>query len=99
MAWHRNVLKEGDILCEFCVDTCSNVSDDCKNEILDSDGNIPTTSLGKQLLLLLWFLLVTVKQVWKRKVVKQVAPMVKEVLFGVKLINNQAMGLTLKPQI
>jgi hypothetical protein len=40
-----------------------------------------------------------VKQVWKRKkVVKQIAPMV-EVLFGVKLINNQAMGLSLKPQI
>jgi len=63
MAWHRNVLKEGDISCEFRMDTCSNVSDDCENEILDSDSNIPTTSLGKQLLLLLWFLLVTVKQV------------------------------------
>jgi hypothetical protein len=53
MAWHRNVMKEGNILCEFCVDTCSDVSDDCENEILDSDINISTTSLGKQLLLLL----------------------------------------------
>jgi len=63
MAWHRNVLKEGDILHEFYVDTCSYVFGDCENEILDSDSNIPTTSLDKQLLLLLWFLLVTVKQV------------------------------------
>jgi hypothetical protein len=46
-------MKEGNILCEFCVDTCSDVSDDCENEILDSDSNIPTSSLGKQLLLLL----------------------------------------------
>jgi hypothetical protein len=52
MAWHRNVMKEGDILCEFFVDTCSYISDDCENEILDSDS-ISTTSLGKQLLLLL----------------------------------------------
>jgi hypothetical protein len=61
MVWHRNALKEGDILCEFYVNTCSDVSDDCENDILDSDSNIPTTSLGKQLLLLLWFLLATVK--------------------------------------
>lgn len=56
-------MKEGDISCEFCVDTCSYVSDDCENEILNSESNISTTSLGKQLLLLLQFLLVTVKQV------------------------------------
>jgi hypothetical protein len=46
-------MKEGNILWEFCVDTCSDVYDDYENEILDSDSNIPTTSLGKQLLLLL----------------------------------------------
>lgn len=36
-------MKEGAILCEFCVDTCCDVSDDCENEILDSDSNISTT--------------------------------------------------------
>ena len=46
-------MKEGNILCEFCVHTCSDVSDDCENEILVSDSNISTTSLGEQLLLLL----------------------------------------------
>jgi hypothetical protein len=49
MALHRNVLKEGNILCEFCVDTCYEVSDDCENEVLDIDSNIPTTGLHKQL--------------------------------------------------
>ena len=45
MALRSTVLNEDNILCELCADTCSDVSDNSKNEILDSD--IPTTSLRK----------------------------------------------------
>ena len=46
---HSSVLKEEDILCELYADPCSDVSDNSENEILDSDSNVPTTSLRKQL--------------------------------------------------
>ena len=49
MILRRNVLQEGDILCELCVDTCSDVSDYSDNESLDSDSEVPTTSSHKQL--------------------------------------------------
>lgn len=48
MALHRNGMKD-DILRELCADTYCDVSDDCETEILDTDSNIPTTSLHKQL--------------------------------------------------
>jgi hypothetical protein len=34
MALVGNVLKEGDIWCQLYVDTCSDISDDCANEIM-----------------------------------------------------------------
>jgi hypothetical protein len=37
-------------LCELYSDTCSDVSDNSENEILDHDSDAPTTSLHKQLL-------------------------------------------------
>jgi hypothetical protein len=49
MALRRNVLQEGDILCELYADTCSDVSDYSDNESLDSDSDVPTTSSHKQL--------------------------------------------------
>jgi hypothetical protein len=56
----RSVLKEDDILCEICVDTRSDVSDNSDSETVDSDSNsgsdVPTTSSHKQL----WFSAVVV---------------------------------------
>jgi hypothetical protein len=49
MVLHRNVLQEGDILCELYADTCSDVCDYSDNESMDSDGDVPTTSSRKQL--------------------------------------------------
>ena len=49
MALHRNVLQEGDILCELYVDTRSDVSNYSDNESMDSNSDIPTTSSHKQL--------------------------------------------------
>jgi hypothetical protein len=49
MALHRNVLHEGDILCELYVDTHSDVSDYSDNESIDSGSDVPTTSSSKQL--------------------------------------------------
>ena len=37
------------ILCELYADTCSDVSDNSDDEILDKDSDIPTTSSRKQL--------------------------------------------------
>jgi len=48
VALHRYVLKKDNILCELCANTCSDVSNDSDNEILDSDSDVPTTSLRKQ---------------------------------------------------
>ena len=44
-----SVLKEEDILCELYGDPRSDVSDNSENEILDSDSDVPTTGLRKQL--------------------------------------------------
>jgi len=49
MALCRNVLQEGNFLCELYVDTHSDVSDYSDNESLDSDSDVPTTSSRKQL--------------------------------------------------
>jgi hypothetical protein len=49
MALRRNVLQEGDILCELYVDTRSDVSDYSDNESLDTESNVTTTSSHKQL--------------------------------------------------
>jgi hypothetical protein len=45
----RNVLQEGDILCELYADAHSDVSDYSDNESLDSDSDFPKTSSHKQL--------------------------------------------------
>jgi hypothetical protein len=50
MALCRNVLQEGDILCELFVDPCSDVSDYSDNESMDSDGDVSITSTHKRLL-------------------------------------------------
>jgi hypothetical protein len=44
MTLRRSVLKEDDILCVLYADTCSDVSDNS-----DSDSDIPTISLHKEL--------------------------------------------------
>jgi hypothetical protein len=49
MALHRNVLEEVNILCEFYVDTCSDISEYSDNESLNSDSDVLTTSSRKQL--------------------------------------------------
>jgi len=49
MALRSTVLNEDIILCELCADTCSDVSDNSENEILDSDSDVPTTSLHEHL--------------------------------------------------
>ena len=48
MALRWIVLKEDDILCEWYADTRSDVSDNCDNEISDSDSDVLTTSSRKQ---------------------------------------------------
>jgi hypothetical protein len=49
MELRRNFLQESDVLCELYADTLSEVSDNSDNESLDSDSDVPTTSLCKQL--------------------------------------------------
>jgi len=49
MDLHRSVMKDDNILCKLYVDTYSDVSDDCKTEILDRDSDVPTTPPHKQL--------------------------------------------------
>jgi hypothetical protein len=41
MALHRNVLQEGNSMCELYADTLSDVSDNSDNENLDSDSDVP----------------------------------------------------------
>lgn len=45
MALRRTVVEEGNTLCELYVDTCSDVSDDSENEVLDIHSDVPTNSL------------------------------------------------------
>jgi hypothetical protein len=49
MALCKCVLREDDILCKLYADTCSDVSDNSDNEILDSDRDVPANSSCKQL--------------------------------------------------
>jgi hypothetical protein len=49
MQLRRNVLQEGDILCQLYADARSDVSDCSDNESLDGDSDVPTTSSHKQL--------------------------------------------------
>lgn len=76
---HRNVLKD-DILCELRADTHCDVSDDCETEILDTDSDVPTTSLHKQLPSCPLFStsVSTTSRVKWRKVVNQTALMTKK---------------------
>jgi hypothetical protein len=41
-------MKDDDILCELCADTCSHVSDDSESEFLGSDSDVPTTISSKE---------------------------------------------------
>jgi len=43
MTLHRTVAEEGNTLFEVYGDTCSVVSDDSENEILDGNSDVPTT--------------------------------------------------------
>jgi hypothetical protein len=62
----------------------SDVSDNSDNESLDSDNDVPTTSLCKQLPSS-----AAVKQVQKRKKIgNRKALMIKQVMCGVKLIKK-----------
>jgi hypothetical protein len=97
MALDRRVLKEGDILCELYVDTCSDVSDDSEGEFLDSDSDsdVPTASAHKQ------FQPPTVvhtsdsdTNTEEEKIVNQ-----RVLMCGVKLTKNQAVVLSLEPQL
>jgi hypothetical protein len=84
MALHRSVLKEDDILYELYADTNCDVSDNSDIESFDSDSDIPTTSYVNNCDLLPKFLLVTVKQVQKRKkLVTWRAQMIQHVTCGV----------------
>jgi len=56
-------MKYDDLLCEVNADTYSEVSGDCETEILDSDTDVPTTDSLKNGDLVLYFLLVRLKQV------------------------------------
>jgi hypothetical protein len=49
MAQHRNFLQENDALCELYADTLSEVSDNSDNKSLDSNSDVPTTRLCKEL--------------------------------------------------
>ena len=40
----RSVTRDDNILCALCTDTCYNVTDDRKTEILDSVSDVPTIS-------------------------------------------------------
>jgi hypothetical protein len=42
-------MKGNVILCELRADTYCDVSDECETEILDTDSDVPTDSLHKQL--------------------------------------------------
>jgi len=44
MALLRSVIENDYILCGLHVDICSDVSDDCETEILDTESYIPITS-------------------------------------------------------
>jgi hypothetical protein len=41
-------MKDDNILCELCADTCSDLSDDSESEILESDSDVPTTISRKE---------------------------------------------------
>lgn len=56
-------MKYGDLLCEVNAHTYSEVSGDCETEILDSDTDVPRTDSLKNGDLVLYFLLVRLKQV------------------------------------
>jgi hypothetical protein len=97
MALHRSVLKEN-ILCELYMDTCSDVSNDSDSEIWDTDSEVPTTSLHKQLRPAVVFS----SDSETSTVVKENSELENSVDTTsdvcVKLV-NQAMSLSLDPQI
>ena len=96
----RSVLKEDNILCVLYVDTHSNVSDNSDNEILDSDSDVPTASSRKQLppsALVVTSDSETSTEEGESNVLG--ALIIKQLSYGVQLIKNQAMNLSLEPQV
>ena len=68
------------ILCELCADTYCDVFDDFETDILDTDSDVPTTSLHKQLPSCPLFstsVSATSRVRW-RKLVNQMALMIKK---------------------
>jgi len=49
MALRSTVLNADNTLCELWTNTCSDISENSENEILESDSDVATTSLCKQL--------------------------------------------------
>jgi hypothetical protein len=49
IALYKNVLQEDNRMCKLYADTLSDVSENSDNESLDSDSDMPKTSLCKQL--------------------------------------------------
>jgi hypothetical protein len=96
----RNVLQEDDSMCELYADTLADVSDNNDNESLDSDSDIPTTSLCNQL----WSssVVVTSDSETSTEEKENSEPEnsdVKQAMCGVKLRNHQAVRLFLEPQV
>ena len=95
MALNRRVLKVGDNLCELFADTFSDVSDKSESQFLDSDSDVPTASSHKQ------FQLPTViltsdsdTNTEEEEIVNR-----RALMCGVKLTKNQAVVLSLEPQL
>ena len=88
-------MRDDNILYALCTDTCSNVTDDRKTEILDSISDVPTISSHDVIHV---FLLVAMVQVHTRKkAVNWIALMIKQVWY--KTDKNPAANLSFEPQV
>jgi hypothetical protein len=97
MALRRNVPQEGDSTCELYVDTLSDVSDNSDNE---SDSDVPTNSLCKQL----WSCAVVITSDSETSIEEEEnsepeSSDDKRSDVWCKTDNNQAMSLSLEPQV
>jgi hypothetical protein len=95
MALHRNVLQEGDSMCELYADTLSDVSDNSDNESLHSDSDVPTTSLCKQL----WSSAVVVTSDSETNTEEEESSDDKTSDVWCKTDKNQAVSLFWEPQV
>jgi len=99
MALHKNVLQADNILHEFYADTCSDVSDNSDNEILDRDSDVSATSSCKQLRSSVIVGTIDSETSTTEEESSELGTLMKQVMCGVKLIKNQAMTLSLEPQV